>query len=132
MHVPAVKTHGGIIARGVIARSVTVNLIALRRLKGQNAQALRRYILGLSLVAATAPMDGFLRAGCLLTPDPDDPAIWLSVTRRGERVPVDLTEEGAFEYARRAAGQFGVGGSRSVTFDKKLAVADTKVKTRES
>ena len=132
VHVPAVKTHGGIIARGPIARSVTVNLIALRRLKGQNAKTLRRYILGLSLVAATIPMDGFLRAGCLLTPDPDEPGAWHSVARNGERSTVDLTEEVAFEYARRAAEQFGVGESHSVTFDRTLAVADTKAKTKES
>jgi CRISPR-associated protein Csb1 len=29
---------------------------------------LRHYILGLTLVAAIEPIDGFLRAGCLLTP----------------------------------------------------------------
>ena len=72
VHVPAVKTHGGIIARGPISRNVTINLIALRRLDGADGQALRRYILGLALVAATAPMDGFLRAGCLVTLDPDE------------------------------------------------------------
>lgn len=33
---------------------------ARRRLDGTNGQALRRYILGLALVAATAPLDGFL------------------------------------------------------------------------
>ena len=55
VHVPAVKTHGGIMARGPIRRDVTVNLIALRRLDGANGRALRRYILGLALVAATAP-----------------------------------------------------------------------------
>ena len=30
-----------------------------------------RYILGLALVAAVEPMDGFLRPGCLLRLDPD-------------------------------------------------------------
>ena len=53
VHVPAVRTHGGIIARGPIRRDVTVNLIALRRLNGENGEALRRYVLGLALVAAT-------------------------------------------------------------------------------
>ncbi len=132
VHVPAVKTHGGIIARGPILRNVTVNLIALRRLQGENDRALRRYILGLCLVAATAPIDGFLRAGCLLTPDPDNQDIWRSVARNGERTPVELTEQIAFEYAREAANRFGVGESRNVAFDKKLAAADTKAKTRES
>ena len=131
VHVPAVKTHDGIIARGPILRSVTINLIALRRLEGENGQALRRYILGLSLVAATASMDGFLRAGCLLTLDPDRIGRWESVGRTGERVPIDLNEDVALSYARRAADVFGVGEGDRVTFDKKLAVTDTKAKTKE-
>lgn len=128
VHVPAIKTHGGIIARGPILRDVTINLIALRRLQGENGRGLRRYVLGLSLVAATGPMDGFLRAGCLLTLDPEDKATWHSLARSGERIPVDLNEKVAFDYARRAAGHFGLGKSHRVAFDKKLAVADTKTK----
>ena len=131
VHVPAVKTHGGIIARGPILRSVTINLVALRRLEGEHGQALRRYVLGLALVAATAPMDGFLRAGCLLTLNPDAKGTWHSVERSGERVPVDLTEEAALSYACRAADAFGVGKSYRVAFDKKLAVQDTKARTKE-
>ena len=131
VHVPAVKTHGGIIARGPILRGVTINLIALRRLEGENGQELRRYILGLALVAGTTPMDGFLRAGCLLTLDPGEKGQWHSVARSGERVPVNLNEGTALSYARRAADAFGVGDSDCVVFCKKLAVADTKAKTKE-
>ena len=131
VHVPAVKTHGGIMARGPIRRDVTVNLIALRRLNGANGRALRRYILGLALVAVTAPLDGFLRAGCLLTLDPESKGEWRSVARSGERAPIDLTAEAALEYARRAASAFGIGKNRQVAFDKKLAVQDTKAKTKE-
>lgn len=47
VHVPAVKTHGDVIARGQIPRDVTVNLIALRRLEGADGRTLRRYVLGL-------------------------------------------------------------------------------------
>lgn len=130
VHVPAVKSHGGVIARGPIRRDVTVNLIALRRLDGENGQALRRYVLGLALVAATAPMDGFLRAGCLLTPDPDEESVWLRVGRSGDRVAVGLDEALALGYARRAATAFGVGKGCRVAFDKKLAVADSKPKTK--
>ena len=122
--VPAADTHGGIIARGPIRRDVTLNLIALRRLEGENAQALRRYILGLALVAATAPMDGFLRVGCLLTLDPDAPGEWESVLRSGKRVAFPLTEQVALEYAQRVACDFEVGKGHSVSFDKKLAQAD--------
>lgn len=131
VHVPAVKTHGGIIARGPIRRDVTINLVALRRLEGENGQALRRYVLGLALVAATAPLDGFLRAGCLLTLDPDEDGVWHSVSRNGKRVAASLNEETALTYARRAADAFGVGDNHQVAFDKKLAVQDTKMKTKE-
>ena len=124
VHVPAVKTHGGIIARGSIRRDVTVNLIALRRLEGENGRALRRYILGLALVVATAPMDGFLRAGCLLTLDPEHPGKWHSVARSGERKRVHLDETTALDYATNAGREFGVGEDRTVQFDQKLAQAD--------
>lgn len=132
VHVPATDTHGGVIARGDIHRDVTVNLIALRRLDGGNGQALRRYILGLALVAATAPMDGFLRAGCLLTLDPDRAGKWERVGRNGDRVVVGLDEDVALTYAQTAAAAFVVGTDRSVAFDKSLAVADTKIKTKET
>ena len=131
VHVPAVKTHGGVIANGSIRRDVTINLIALRRLDGDNGQTLRRYILGLALVAAMEPLDGFLRAGCLLTLDPDNPGVWRSVARTGERSPVELDENAALDYARRAAKAFGVGEDRPVNFDKKRAVEDSKKKAKE-
>ncbi len=130
VHVPAVKTHGGLVARGDIRRDVTINLVALRRLDGQNGRDLRRYVLGLSLVAATAPMDGFLRAGCLLTLDPDRESVWELIERTGVREPVGLDETLALSYAERAAAAFGVGKSRLVAFDKKLAIKDTKAKTK--
>lgn len=130
VHVPAVGTHGGIIARGPITRSVTVNLVALRRLQGEDGTALRRYILGLAVVAATAPMDGFLRAGCLLTLDPENPGVWNAVSRTGERSALELSETSAFEYAKVVAKEFGVGQSRRVDFDKNLAKRDAKPKSK--
>lgn len=128
VHVPAVDTHGGIIANGPIQRNITINLVAVRRLDGTNGQALRRYILGLALVAATAPMDGFLRAGCLLTLASDDHGCWESVARDGRRTPVALSEDIAYEYAKEAAEAFGVGEDRRLVFDKTLAKADAKAK----
>ena len=125
-HVPAVDTHGGVIANGPIHRNITINLVALRRLDGTNGQALRRYILGLALVAATAPMDGFLRAGCLLTLAPDDQGCWESVARDGRRTAIALSEDVVYEYAKEAAKAFGVGEDRRLAFDKKLAKADAK------
>ena len=127
VHVPAVHTHGGVIAHGPIRREVTINLIALRRLhSGPGGAALRRYILGLALVAATAPLDGFLRAGCLLTVDPEQEANWESIARTGHRELIALDEDIALDYALRTADVFGVGRDRTVTFDKMLAQADVR------
>jgi CRISPR-associated protein Csb1 len=128
VHVPAGGSHGGVVARGEIVRDVTVNLVALRQLGGENGAALRRYILGLALVVAVEPQDGFLRQGCLLTPHPDHEAVWQCVERAGQRRPIRLTPEVALDYARRAAAAFGVGESRSATFDKARAKADIKKK----
>ena len=131
VHVPAVNTHGGVIARGDIQRNVVINLVALRRLEGSDGRNLRRYVLGLALVAATAPLDGFLRAGCLLAMDPEQPGAWHSVARDGERTPIGLNEHRALSYAEAVAAAFGVGASRRVAFDKKLAIQDTKEKTKD-
>jgi len=136
VHVPAVGDKGqgelgGVIARGEILRTVTVNLVALRALRGESDDAtgtLRRYILGLALVAATDPGDGFLRQGCLLTPDPDASADWTLVTRSGRREPVALTPDLALACAQDAAAAFEVGENWAVTFDKAKAKADLKAK----
>ena len=128
VQIPSVNAHGGVIANGPIRRDVTVNLVALRRLDGGDGPALRRYILGLALVSATAPQDGFLRAGCLLTPDPEDEAVWHQVERTGARLAAELDEEVAFRYARAAADAFGVGEDREVSFDKDYARADAKTR----
>ena len=125
-HVPAVDTHGGVIANGPIRRDVTINLIALRRLDGRNAISLRRYILGLALVAATEPLDGFLRAGCLLTVDPEQESSWESVARTGHREEIALNQDVALDYAKQAAKVFGVGQDRHETFNKAFAQDDMK------
>ena len=129
VHVPSTEEHGGIVVHGEIRRDVTVNLIALRRLRGEDGAALRRYVLGLALVAATAPLDGFLRQGCLLTPDPDVSAMWTAVDRDGKRMLVSLSESVALDLAQKVAKAFGVGADRTVAFDKGRAQADAKKKT---
>jgi CRISPR-associated protein Csb1 len=128
VHVPAVATHGGIVARGPIQRDATVNLIALRRLKGENSLALRCYVLGLALVAATEPIDGFLRAGCMLVPDPDTEARWDLVHRDGKREPVSVERGVVAGYAQKQASAkgFGKGQDRPVTFEATLAKEDVK------
>ena len=128
VHVPTTGEHGGIVVHGEIRRTVTVNLVALRRLGGDGGPALRRYVLGLALVAATAPPDGFLRQGCLLTSDPDEPASWAAVGRDGTRKLVTLDADAVLAFAQAEAAAFGVGENRSISFDKKRAKADATKK----
>jgi CRISPR-associated protein Csb1 len=126
VHVPATGAHGGIVACGPIERDVTVNLVALRRLKGENGTVLRHYILGLALVAAIEPIDGFLRAGCLLTLDSACNAEWKLVYRDGKRDLVVLDPGIIRNYAQSSADRFGKGPDRPVTFDAALAREDVK------
>ena len=128
VHVPATEAHGGIVVHGEIRRDVTINLIALRRLHADDAAVLRRYVLALALAAATAPLDGFLRQGCLITPDPEALATWEAVGRDGVRERVVLDEATALASAEQAATDFGVADDRTVAFDKALAKSDAKKK----
>ncbi|MFN3351886.1 type I-U CRISPR-associated RAMP protein Csb1/Cas7u [Pseudorhodoplanes sp.] len=126
VHVPATGAPGGVIARGPIFRDVTVNLIALRRLRGENDGNLRRYILALSLVAAIEPMEAFLRQGCLLVPDPGAPSQWEVVNRKGERATIGMSESIVRDYATAAAKAFGKGKDWRVKFDKARAKEDAR------
>jgi CRISPR-associated protein Csb1 len=132
-HVPASASHGGIIATGGIRRDATLNLAALRLLGAGNDETktttLRRYILGLSLVAFTHPSAfvGYLRQGCTLVLDPEaKPAAreLVLVHPDGRRDKTNLTHDDALAFAQAAAKAFGVGDSVTVEFDKKLAEAD--------
>lgn len=124
VHVPAGEALGGIVAHGAIERHVTVNLVALRRLECENTEALRRYVLGLTLVAASAPLDGFLRQGCLLTLDPNSPSRWETVGSDGKRNPIEFDHEAAVNYAQTVCKAFKVLAGESFKFKKELAQAD--------
>jgi len=105
---PAARVLGGVLIRGRIEREVTVNLVALRGLRGKNEKetaAIRTYLLGLSLVAATADIDLFLREGCLLRYAENGDA-WYQVPRRGEPTRVDLSAEKAQNFGMEMAGFF--------------------------
>ncbi len=80
---PEARVLGGIFVKGRIERDVTVNLVALRGLYGKYdmTNAIRKYLLGLSLLAATADIDLFLREGCHLRYAAEDN--WFEVPRRG-------------------------------------------------
>lgn len=126
VHVPATGDHGGIVATGPIVRDVTINLVALRRLGGERQDEVRRYLLGLALVAASQPVDPFLRQGCLLVPDAESPPRWTLVERNGTRAAIDVDADEVLRWAREQAQSFGVAVPQSVQFDTKLAGADMK------
>lgn len=88
---PDRRVLGGVLAKGRIERDVTVNLVALRGLRGANDEEtahVRKYLLGLSLFAATADIDLFLREGCHLRYAGED--AWYRVPRRGDPEPVNV------------------------------------------
>lgn len=128
IHVPASGSHGGVIAKGGIRRDVTFSLAALRLLAaGDDAKqtlALRRYVLGLSLVALTAPPQTYLRQGCNLVPDVENPRETTLVNADGTAKKFELTHEQALAFAKLAAKEFDVGESQSVRFDSDLAKKD--------
>ena len=130
VHNPASGAHGGVIARGGIRRDARLGLAALRMLHaGQDTQqtlALRRYILGLALVAFTSAPVSYLRQGCMLVLDPEKPRELVEVHPDGSRPPCDFTHDDALTYAQLAAEQFGVGESRTVSFEKERAKRDLK------
>lgn len=128
VHVPATGSHGGVIARGGIRRDTTFSLAALRLLAAgddsNQTLKLRRYVLGLSLVVLTAPAQTYLRQGCNLVPDIDNPRKATLVNADGSREDLRLTHEQAIAFARLAAKEFGTGESQSVKFDPDLAKKD--------
>ncbi|HOM18730.1 MAG TPA: hypothetical protein PLQ00_15470, partial [Thermoguttaceae bacterium] len=106
-------------------REATLNLIAIRHLgapeEDDRVLKLRRYILGLALVAFTAPPETSLREGCQLVPDSQKPTTWELVSQDGKRSPWNATHQEVLAYAQLAAQDFGVGQNRSATFNAQTA-----------
>lgn len=129
VHVPATGSHGGVIATGGVRRDATFSLAALRLLAAgsdsEKTLALRRYVLGLSLVAFTSNSATYLRQGCNLVPS-DKPREFQLVCSNGRREPQSITAADALKYSTVAAKAFGVGTGREVAFDPKLAQMDIK------
>ena len=132
VHNPASGSHGGVIARGGIRRDATLGLAALRLLHaGQDEQktlTLRRYILGLSLVAFTAPTESYLRQGCTLVLNPDQPPDFVEAHVNGTRTSCSIKHDVALAFTTSVAEAFGVGKSRTVAFERTKAKADVKKK----
>jgi CRISPR-associated protein Csb1 len=118
-----------VIPHGDIVRTTLVNLTALRALGApqENEQiVLRRYILGLTLIAALAPSDLFLRQGCLLVRVVDKPSESKFVYRDGRREDCPLSLDQVEPYPKSAAAAFGVTGGRVVQFNKQSAKESLK------
>lgn len=127
IHVPATGSHGGVIATGGVRRDATLSLAALRLLFAGDDIAktlnLRRYILGLSLVAFTSNASTYLRQGCNLVAS-EKPREFNLVLSDGKREPQNLTLENALNYALATAKNFGVDPGKEVVFDTSLAKKD--------
>lgn len=123
---PAVNTHGGVRVYGQIVRRTQINLVRLRALavtkdgKIDEAETLklRRYLLGLALVAARAQTNYDLREGCLLCCKETQARLVFTAT---DSRPIKLEVKDAFAYVAKAATAFGVGDSKEVAFDAKVA-----------
>lgn len=129
-HVPATYSHGGVRVFGEIRRDSSLNLEALRALAPADGERLPllRYILGLSLVALTAPMETSLREGCQLVADPERPAQWHLVHHDGTRESVALSHDEVLDYATDAASAFGVQDQdQPAEFDAELAKSVLKL-----
>lgn len=123
-HVPAVQTHGGVRVRGEIRRDAIVNLAALRAAAtsdGKKTEGLRRYILGLALVAITAPQEPNLREGCELVPDAERESQWVLVSHDGTRTNHAISHDAALRFATAAAKSFGVKEKESGSFSSDIA-----------
>lgn len=131
---------GGVLVRGGIRRDALLSLVALRDLRAKEASRtlpLRRYVLGLGLVALTAPQRAHLRQGCLLVQEASKPPSSMLVFADGKDEPFSIDHEEALRYATDMAAQFGVGPSVSATFDSAkvtegLAKRSKKGKAKEA
>ncbi|HEX8734143.1 MAG TPA: type I-U CRISPR-associated RAMP protein Csb1/Cas7u [Pyrinomonadaceae bacterium] len=115
---PAVGTHGGVRVFGEIKRRTQINLVGLRALavtdeSGEVNEAetlkLRRYLLGLALVAARCQTNYNLREGCLLVQASEESQ---AVYSDGKRANFDWDLSSVLDFAQAAAQDFSVNFER--------------------
>ena len=143
-HSPAAGTHGGVEVVGEIRRDASVNLVALRTLgvtpkekegseeTNERVLQLRRYILGLALVALTERTDQQfnLREGCLLRITRS--SAWKAVLFEGSETDISIEPEGAIAFSKAAATAFGVQRfEKPFLFDNKKAEKWLKLKKED-
>lgn len=118
-HVPATGSPGGVIATSGVRRDASLHLAALRLLAAGDAEAtlaLRRYVLGLALVAFTQPPSGYLRQGCNLVLDPKKPTERKIVYGDGRREDFSVSHQDVTAFAAVAAKAFGIDPNRKIDF----------------
>ena len=134
--IPSTNTHGGVIAHGVIQRDVVINFAALRKIRSADNEqtiVLQKYILGLSLVAASSIKEWDLRQGCLLTRDPNnEEPKWELVSPDGKRNIMNIKHDEVLKYAQKMADEFKVGMNRDdVRFIPNNAKKEIEAKQKE-
>ncbi len=109
---PAAGTHGGVRVFGTITRRTQINLVGLRALavtnekgeiKEDDTMKLRRYLLGLALVAARCQTSYNLREGCLLTRVSEKAT---AVYSDGKRPAFKWDLKAVLDYAQATAQEF--------------------------
>jgi CRISPR-associated protein Csb1 len=136
---PAVDTHGGVRVYGRIVRQTEINLVNLRALAVPSREGidqaetlkLRRYVLGLCLLAGRAQPNYNLRQGCLLVLKAGTQPVAEAVFTSGERRPFTWDLKAALEFAQSAAREFGLGPGGEHAFDKSKVQARLKEKEQE-
>jgi CRISPR-associated protein Csb1 len=130
---PAARILGGVRVKGSIERDVTINLVALRGIRGKDdseTNEVQKYLLGLALLAATADIELFLREGCLLRYANDDN--WKQVPRRGDPTDIKLpSQDQLFAYAVAAAAPFRAKwpkdqGGKDLPLEHEFSLAEAK------
>jgi CRISPR-associated protein Csb1 len=127
-----VGAHGGVQINGEIIRRTQINLVGLRALETQTKEdtmKLRRYLLGLALLAGRCQTNYALRQGCHLVLKRDVPIECSLIYPNGERENFTWHLEDAYKFVQQAAEDFGVGEARQIVFDKTKA---NKAKPEES
>jgi CRISPR-associated protein Csb1 len=125
---------GGVYVHGPIIRTVTINLVTISALGAgkdneEKGKSLRQYILGLALVAATAPIPLYLRQGCFLVGN--GTVHWQLVKNDGSTTTVDLNIENARAYACKSRDLFFKNPPESKTWKAKREFAERELKKRQ-
>lgn len=130
---PSGHQAGGVEVHGPIFRTISVNLVTISALGAgedtEKGKALRQYILGLALVAATAPIPLYLRQGCFLVAD--GPVPWQAVGFDGTVSSLDLDHEKCIDFTVNARDLFFGGKMPTmISWEAKKSYSENELKKR--